>query len=160
MGAGGAPRRSALRAARPKRSQVPGVLVLGSALVEEDLLTLLHNPRCSKSRAARALLEQRGVAFSDRLYLEQPLTRAELEALRRKLGRPAREWARRGEAEWAEAGLGADPSDDAILDAMARHPILIERPILVAGERAVLGRPPEALLVLLGGDGRGPAAPG
>ena len=112
-------------------------------------LTLLHNPRCSKSRAARALLEERGVAFEERRYLEQPLTRAELAGLRRKLGRPAREWARRGEAAWAEAGLDATSSDDAILDAMARAPILIERPILVRGERAVLGRPPEALLGLL-----------
>jgi len=114
-----------------------------------DPLTLLHNPRCSKSRAARALLEERGVAFEERRYLEQPLTRAELEGLWRKLGRPAREWVRRGEAAWAEAGLDERSSDDAILDAMARHPILIERPILVRGERAVLGRPPEALLELL-----------
>jgi len=112
-------------------------------------LTLLHNPRCSKSRAARALLEGRGVAFRERRYLDDPLSRAELEALRRKLGRPAREWARRAEPAWSEAGLGDEASDDAILDAMARHPILIERPILVARERAVVGRPVEALEALL-----------
>ncbi|HEX2484132.1 MAG TPA: arsenate reductase family protein [Myxococcota bacterium] len=115
-----------------------------------ELPTLLHNPRCSKSRAAVALLEERGVAFRERRYLEALLTRQELEALRSRLGRPAREWARQGEPAWREAGLGADSTDEAILDAMARHPILIERPILVAGERAVVGRPVEALLALLG----------
>jgi arsenate reductase len=112
-------------------------------------ITLLHNPRCSKSRAARALLEERGVAFEERRYLELPLTRGELVELRRKLGRPAREWARGGEAAWAEAGLDGSSSDDAILDAMARHPILLERPILVCGERAAVGRPLEALAALL-----------
>ena len=114
-----------------------------------EALTLLHNPRCSKSRAARALLEERGVAFVERRYLEEPLTRAELLALRRKLGRPAREWARQGEAAWSEAGLSGESSDDAILDAMTRHPALLERPIVVRGERAVVGRPTEALLALL-----------
>jgi arsenate reductase len=110
---------------------------------------LLHNPRCSKSRAARALLEERGVAFAERRYLEEPLSRAELGELRKKLGRPAREWARTGEAAWSEAGLGPASNDDAILDAMARHPILVERPILVGAERAVVGRPPEAVLALV-----------
>jgi arsenate reductase len=114
-----------------------------------DLPTLLHNPRCSKSRAAVALLEARGVAFRERRYLEEPLTRSELEELRRRIGRPVREWARTGEPAWREAGLAADATDEAILDAMARHPILLERPILVAGERAAVGRPAEALLALL-----------
>jgi arsenate reductase len=110
---------------------------------------LLHNPRCSKSRAARTLLEERGIAFTPRLYLEDPLSRAELEALRRRLGRPAREWVRRGEPAFAAAGLGPDSDDDAVLDAIAAHPELLERPILVHGDRAVLGRPPERLLDLL-----------
>jgi arsenate reductase len=112
-------------------------------------LVLLHNPRCSKSRAAKELLEARGVAFEERRYLERPLTRAELATLARKLGRPAREWVRRGEDAYREAGLGPTSDDGAILDAMARQPVLIERPILVGDERAVVGRPPEALLALL-----------
>jgi arsenate reductase len=112
-------------------------------------LLLLHNPRCSKSRAARALLERRAVAFGERLYLEEPLSLAELRDLAARLGRPAREWARRGEAAWAEAGLAADAGDEAVLAAMAAHPILIERPILVRGRRAVVGRPPERVLELL-----------
>jgi arsenate reductase (glutaredoxin) len=110
---------------------------------------LLHNPRCSKSRAAKALLEERGVAFTLRLYLEDPLSRAELDALRRQLDRPVREWVRRGEAAFAAAGLDAASDESALLDAIAAHPELLERPILVCGERAVLGRPPEQVLRLV-----------
>ena len=73
---------------------------------------LIHNPRCSKSRAAKSLLEERGVDFELRLYLEAPLSRAELGELRRRLGRPAREWARSGEPSFSAAGLGPE-SDDA-----------------------------------------------
>ena len=119
------------------------------ALIDADEPVLLHNPRCSKSRAAKALLEARGIRFTERLYLEDPLTRAELAALRERLGRPALEWVRKGETAFREAGLDAGASEAAILDAMAAHPILIERPILVRGARAVLGRPPESLLSLL-----------
>jgi arsenate reductase len=120
-------------------------------LPDDDTLVLLHNPRCSKSRAAHALLCERGVAFSPRLYLEDPLDREELAALRERLGRPAAEWVRSGEAAYAAAGLDAGSSDAAILDAMAAHPILVERPILVRGARAVVGRPTERILELIGG---------
>ena len=112
-------------------------------------LVLLHNPRCSKSRAAKALLEERGVAFTLRLYLDEPLARGELEHLRRCLGRPVREWVRSGEAAFAATGLSKQSDDDALLDAIAKHPVLLERPILVHGARAVLGRPPERVLDLL-----------
>jgi arsenate reductase len=114
-------------------------------------LLLLHNPRCSKSRAAKALLEERGARFALRLYLEAPLSRAELAELRRRLGSPAREWARRGEPAFATAGLGPASDDDAVLAAIAEHPELLERPILVRGDRAVVGRPPEQVLELVGG---------
>ena len=110
---------------------------------------LLHNPRCSKSRAARALLEARGVAFRERRYLDEPLSRTELAELRERLGRPAAEWVRSGEAAFAAAGLGASSGEAEILDAMAAHPILLERPILVCGARAVVGRPPENVIELL-----------
>lgn len=112
----------------------------------DDPLLLLHNPRCSKSRAARALLEERGVAFVERRYLEDPLSPAELRELAARLGRPPRDWARRGEAAWT---LADDAGDDEVLAAMAAHPVLIERPILVRGARAVVGRPPERVLELL-----------
>jgi arsenate reductase len=112
-------------------------------------LLLLHNPRCSKSRAAKGLLEARGARFEVRLYLEAPLSKAELDELRRRLGRPAREWVRRGEPAFAAAGLGKDSDDPAVLAAIAAHPELLERPILVRGDRAVVGRPPEQVLELL-----------
>lgn len=119
------------------------------ALPEDDALLLLHNPRCSKSRAARALLEEREVSFSERRYLDDALSRAELADLRERLGRPAREWVRKGEAAFAEAGLDESATEDALLDAMAAHPILVERPIAIRGKRAVVGRPPENVLDLV-----------
>jgi arsenate reductase len=114
-----------------------------------DTPILLHNPRCSKSRRALALLEERGVVFQERRYLDEPLSRAELEELGRRLGRSPGEWVRRNEAAFADAGLDATSPDEAILDAIAAHPILLERPILVHGDRAVVGRPPEDVLALL-----------
>jgi arsenate reductase len=120
------------------------------ALPEDpDATVLLHNPRCSKSRAARALLEERGVSFAERRYLEEPLTREELQDLARRLGSPPGEWVRRGEPAFKEAGLTLDSGDEALIDAMVRHPILMERPIVVRGARAVVGRPPEQVLELV-----------
>ena len=116
---------------------------------DDDRPLLLHNPRCSKSRAAKALLEERGVAFELRLYLESPLSRLELAELRRRLDRPVREWIRRGEPAFAAAGLDAADDEARLLDALARHPTLLERPILVRGERAVVARPPERVLELV-----------
>jgi arsenate reductase len=118
--------------------------------------TLLHNPRCSKSRAAKALLDERKVGYQERRYLDQPLSGAELAVLRTRLGLPAREWVRAGEPEYRQAGLtseaGDEASDEAILAAMARFPVLIERPILILPDRAVVGRPPDRVLELLDGD--------
>lgn len=119
------------------------------ALPDDERLQLLHNPRCSKSRAVRSLLEERGIRFEERRYLEEPLTRDELAELAKRLERPAGEWVRRGEAAYAAAGLGEAPGQDAILDAIAAQPILLERPILVGAKRAAVGRPPEAVLALL-----------
>ncbi len=113
---------------------------------DPDQLLLLHNPRCSKSRAARALLEERGVAFEERRYLEEPLSGDELAELGRRLDRPVAEWIRSGEAAFREAGLAADSDETVLLDAIATHPILLERPILVRGARARVGRPPERVL--------------
>ena len=119
------------------------------ALPNDESLLLIHNPRCSKSRAAKSLLEERGVPFELRLYLEDPLSRAELGELRGRLSRPAREWVRRGEPAFAAAGLGPESDDGTVLGAIAKHPELLERPILVSGDRAVVGRPPEKILELL-----------
>lgn len=111
---------------------------------------LYHNPRCSKSRAALALLETRGQAHQVVRYLETPPDAAALKDLLAKLGIPAHQLLRTGEDEYQALGL-ADPAlgEDDLIAAMVAHPRLIERPILVVGERAVVGRPPEKLLEIL-----------
>ena len=111
--------------------------------------TLLHNPKCTKSRAAKALLDERKVAYEERRYLEQPLSTAELAELRRRLDRPANEWVRTGEDAFKTAGLSKDASDKEVLAAMAKHPILIERPILILKTTAAVGRPTENIEALL-----------
>jgi len=112
-------------------------------------LTIWHNPRCSKSRSTIEILEERGVAPQVVKYLDEAPTRVELEDVLRKLGTDdPTVIARRGEDRWKELGLdGADR--DAVLDALAANPILIERPIVIKGDRAVIGRPPENVLGLL-----------
>ena len=114
-----------------------------------DPVTLYHNPRCSKSRAALNLLEGRGVPLRVVRYLEKPLSRAELGELAVKLGVPARAFVRSGEPAYAEAGLGPGSPDADILDAIAKAPVLLERPIAVRVNRAVVGRPPERVLEVL-----------
>ena len=114
-------------------------------------LILYHNPRCSKSRAAKALLEERGVAFETVEYLKTPPSRKQLEALREKLGAPPTQWIRTREDAYAEAGLSEASSEAQLLDAIAAHPILLERPILASDTSAVVGRPPERVLALVGG---------
>jgi arsenate reductase len=113
-------------------------------------IEIFHNPRCSKSRATLALLEERGYEPTIRLYLEEPPDGAELRAILKKLGIGARDLVRKGEAEYRELGL-SDPALDeaALIAAMAAHPRLIERPIVIAGRRAALGRPPESVLDIL-----------
>ncbi|MFF7709592.1 arsenate reductase (glutaredoxin) [Pseudomonas sp. NPDC007930] len=113
-------------------------------------LTLYHNPRCSKSRAALELLQARGLEPTVVRYLETPPDAATLRALLGKLGLPARALLRSGEDDYKALNL-ADPAldDAALVAAMAAHPKLIERPILVNGDKAVIGRPPETVLEIL-----------
>ncbi|MFL6585724.1 MAG: arsenate reductase (glutaredoxin) [Luteimonas sp.] len=116
-----------------------------------DTWTLLHNPRCSKSRAALQLLQSRGIAPDVVHYLDTPRDADALRTLLRRLDIAPRALLRTGEDAYRELGLvDAALDDDSIVDAMVRHPELIERPILVRGERAVIGRPTERLLALLG----------
>lgn len=115
----------------------------------QDRNVLLHNPRCSKSRATKALLEERGVDFDVRLYLDAPLSRDELADLGRRLGLTPAEFVRTGEDAWKDSGLGKDASDEAILAEIEKTPILLERPVLVRGQKAAIGRPPERVLELL-----------
>lgn len=110
---------------------------------------IYHNPRCSKSRAALALLREHGIEPAVVLYLDNPPTAVALRQLLRKLELPAAQLIRRGEAAYKAAGLGAESTDEELLAAMAAEPRLIERPVVVHGDRAVLGRPPENVLELL-----------
>ncbi|GIZ13232.1 arsenate reductase (glutaredoxin) [Pseudomonas sp. NCCP-436] len=113
-------------------------------------LTLYHNPRCSKSRGALELLENRGLQPTVIRYLETPPNADELRTLLGKLGISARELLRKGEDEYRELELADTSLSEAqLIEAMVSHPRLIERPILVAGDRAVVGRPPEKVLELL-----------
>lgn len=113
-------------------------------------LTLYHNPRCSKSRGALELLEARGVQPNIVRYLETPPSASELKSLLGKLGITARELLRSGEDEYKTLGLSDTSLSEAqLIEAMVKHPKLIERPILIAGDKAVVGRPPEKVLELL-----------
>jgi arsenate reductase len=113
-----------------------------------DEILFLHNPKCSKSRATLALIEERGVVFETRLYLEDPLGESELADLARRLDRSAVEFTRTNQAEFSDCGLEPSSSPEEILAAMATTPILMERPILIRGDRAKIGRPPEDVLQL------------
>ena len=112
-------------------------------------LRIYHNKRCSKSRAACQLIAEKGVDAEIIDYLATPPSREELLDLLRKLGMQPEQLVRRGEAVFKDNYAGRSLSDDEWLDALTTHPILIERPIVVRGERAVLGRPPEKVLELL-----------
>jgi arsenate reductase len=113
-------------------------------------VVIYHNPRCSKSRQALQLLQERGVEPEVVLYLQQPPDARQLRALLAKLGIGARALLRTGEAAYRELGLADEGlGDDVLIDAMCAHPVLIERPIAIRGARAVLGRPPENVLGLL-----------
>ena len=113
------------------------------------MVTIYHNPRCSKSRQTLALLRARGIEPQVIHYLETPPDAATLRVLLRKLGISARELVRKGEPEYRSARLDrSDCTEAEVIEALAAHPGLIERPIVVSGERAVLGRPPENVLEL------------
>ena len=126
-----------------------GFTVVSSRPMAENDVTVFFNPRCSKCRTVSGLLEERGIDAELIEYLQRPPTRADLERVLRLLGTDdPRSITRTGEDRYRELGLdGADR--EAVLDALAANPVLIERPIVVVGDRAVVARPPERLLELL-----------
>ncbi len=110
---------------------------------------IYFNPSCSKCRTARSILEERSVAVETIRYLDEPPTIEDLRQLMQRLGiDDPRLMMRTGEPVYAELVL-ADQAGDALLEAITRHPILLERPIFVVGDRAVIARPPERVLELL-----------
>lgn len=113
-------------------------------------ILIYHNPRCSKSRKTLQLLSERGIEPTVVEYLETPPSVAELRRVLDMLGMTPRELIRSKETAYTEAGLDdAKLDDDALIRAMVANPILIERPIVIAGERAAVGRPPENVLSIL-----------
>lgn len=112
-------------------------------------LQIYHNPRCSKSRAALTLLEERQLQPAIIEYLKEPPTESDLQALVKKLGIKPEELVRKTEPIYREMYAGKAMTDAQWIAALAKHPILIERPIVVMGKRAVIGRPPERVLDLI-----------
>jgi arsenate reductase len=113
-------------------------------------VTIYHNPRCSKSRQTLALLEENGITPNIVLYLQSPPDEKTLKTLIKKLGLDsAQQLVRNKEADYKQQGLSKDSTDAELITAMACAPKLIERPIVVKGSKAVLGRPPENVLALI-----------
>jgi len=114
------------------------------------MVTIYHNPRCSKSRQTLALIEEKNVQPEIVLYLETPPSADDISELLNKLGLEARQLLRKGEDAYKENDLKNPALSDAeLIDTMAKFPKLIERPIVVKGNKAVLGRPPENVLELI-----------
>ncbi len=113
------------------------------------MITIWHNPRCSKSRQTLALLEERGEEIDIRAYLEDAPSAEEIRTTLRQLGLRAIDITRTGEAIFKELGLSKTADDAVLIAAMAQHPKLIERPIVIKGARAAVGRPPESVLDIL-----------
>lgn len=107
-------------------------------------ITIYYNPKCRKSREALQIIKERGIDPDIRYYLEDPPSKQELSEILRKMGKRPRDIFRKSEPLYKDLGLkNKDLPDDVLLDHLNKHPILIERPIVVKGQRAVLGRPPE-----------------
>ncbi len=112
-------------------------------------VTIYHNPRCTKSRQTLQLLRDRGVEPEVIDYLKAPPSRKTIGDLIRMLGCAPREVLRKKEKEYRAAGLSASSSEQEAVEAIAEHPVLLERPIVVCGKRAAIGRPPEQVLEIL-----------
>lgn len=118
--------------------------------MSQQKLVIYHNPRCSKSRETLQILEDNNLTAEIVEYLENPPTAAELRDIIAKLGIGARELLRTTEPVYRDADLDDDSlSEDEIIEAICEYPALLQRPIVVAGDRAIIGRPPARVLELL-----------
>lgn len=113
------------------------------------MLKIYHNPRCNKSRQGLQILEESKVDFEIIKYLDTPPNFQELSAIIKSLGITPLALVRKGEAIWKEQFKGKELTDDQIIQAMCDFPKLIERPIVIKDQKAVLGRPPESIKSLL-----------
>ena len=113
-------------------------------------LVIFHNPRCSKSRQTLSIIQERGLDLNVVEYLKNPPSKTEIKIILKKLGIRPIDLMRKGETLFKEKNLN-DPSvsDEYLIDCMAENPILIERPIVIRGEKAIIGRPPERVLEIL-----------
>jgi len=112
-------------------------------------MKIYHNPRCSKSRQGLAILEDSKNPFEVIKYLDKPFAKEELAELIKLLGIKPIDLVRKNEAIWKENYKGKTLTDNEIIEAMVNHPKLIERPIVVANGKAVIGRPPEIIKTIL-----------
>ncbi|MEK6662371.1 MAG: arsenate reductase (glutaredoxin) [Pseudomonadota bacterium] len=117
--------------------------------MSKEIVRIYYNPHCSKCRETALLVSESGYATELVEYLVTPPDKEELQSLLIKLGMKPLELIRKGEAVFKQHYAGRELSDDEWLDAMVAHPMLIERPIVVRGSKAVVARPPESVLALL-----------
>ncbi|SHH62838.1 arsenate reductase (glutaredoxin) [Winogradskyella jejuensis] len=113
------------------------------------MIQILHNPRCQKSREGLQLLEATNNEFEVIKYLDNPLTILELKSIISKLGISPLDLVRKNEVIWKSDYKGKNLSDEDIITAMVKHPKLIERPIVINKNKAVVGRPTEAINIIL-----------
>ena len=113
------------------------------------MITIYHNPRCRKSREGLAIVTASNAPYEVVEYLKNELSASQISELLSKLDMSAIDLVRKGETIWKEQYKGRQLSEQQIIEAMATHPKLIERPIVVKGDKAVVGRPPETIAVLL-----------
>ncbi len=109
------------------------------------MITIYHNPRCSKSRQGIAYLEEKGISFDIIKYLDTPLSKEEISSILKKLNLPAMELVRTKEPIWKEVYASSPLSEEKIIEILAQNPKLIERPIVVHDHRAVIARPIEKI---------------
>ncbi len=112
-------------------------------------MKIYHNPRCSKSRDSFNLLSEKGLKFEAVEYLKTPLSKDDLVQVLKQLNIPAKDLIRKGEKDYKENFKGKELSEDEWIEAMLEFPKLIERPIVVKGDKAVIGRPLENVIELL-----------
>ena len=113
-------------------------------------LAIFHNPRCSKSRQTLSIIQERGLELNIVEYLKNPPSKTEIKIILKKLGIRPIDLMRKGEALFKENNLNDhNISDEFLIDCMAENPILIERPIVIRGEKAIIGRPPERVMEIL-----------